>query len=69
MPKYHPDYFAAQAALRAIFGNILRGKYTSRDSFIAAMQAWVSHYEKPSQAAQVHVSDIIKLAGNFCAYK
>ena len=64
MPRYHPDYANAQSALRAIFGKLLQGHYTAQWKFIKAMQDWVTFYEKPSDAARVHVSDIIKLAGN-----
>lgn len=63
MPKWHPDFHAAQSALKAIFGKLLEGQYTVAQKFVDAMQGWVSHFEKPSDAAKVDVSDIIKLAG------
>jgi membrane protein required for beta-lactamase induction len=63
MPHYHPDFTRAHAALKVIFGYILKGYYTTTQKLIDAFQNWVNQYEKPSQAAQVHVSDILKLAG------
>ena len=63
MPRYHPDFAAAQAALRAIFGKMLEGHYSATWKLTKDLQDWVTLYEKPSQAAQVDVFNLIRLAG------